>query len=81
MQKVKNIHIYNNRKQNEIQKKFETKQTKTNYKQKKNQIEIPGFVQNSPFPRMGLSKSPFGLRMPTDIWSLLSKSFPYASIR
>ena len=48
---------------------------------KKNQIEIPGFVQNSPFPRMGLSKSPFGLRMPTDIWSLLSKSFPYASIR
>ena len=48
---------------------------------KKNQIEIPGFVQNSPFPRMGLSKSPFGLRMPTDIWSFFSKSFPYASIR
>ena len=35
IRKVKNIDIYNNRKQNEIQKKFETKQTKTNYKQKK----------------------------------------------
>ena len=80
MQKVKNIHIYNNRKQNEIQKNLKQNKQKQ-ITTKKNQIEIPGFVQNSPFPRMGLSKSPFGLRMPTDMWSLLSKSFPYASIR
>ena len=45
------------------------------------ELKLPGLVQNSLVPGIGRSYSPFGLRMPTDMWSLPDSSLIKASIR